>query len=49
LNRLVEFHAIWYGGNAIQRDLDAMVFNPIASIILKLIKKFKLKNLNLKI
>jgi hypothetical protein len=27
---LVEFHEIWYGGNAIQGDLDAVIFNPIA-------------------
>jgi hypothetical protein len=36
LNRLVDFHEIWYGGNAIQGDLEAMVFNPIpSSTILK--------------
>jgi hypothetical protein len=34
---LVDFHEIWYGGNAIQGDLDAIIFNPIASIILKLL------------
>jgi hypothetical protein len=37
-NRLVEFHEIWYGGNVIQGDLDAIIFNPIASIILKLLR-----------
>jgi hypothetical protein len=37
LNRLVDFHENWYGGNAIQRDLGAIIFNPIASIILKLL------------
>jgi hypothetical protein len=38
LNRLVEFNEIWYGGNAIQGDLDAIIYNPIASIILKLLR-----------
>jgi hypothetical protein len=38
LNRLVEFHEIWYGGNAIQGYLDAKNFNPIASIILKVLR-----------
>jgi hypothetical protein len=28
-------HEIWYGGNAIQGDLDAVTFNPISSTILK--------------
>jgi len=32
---LVDFHEIWYGGNAIQGDLDAVIFNPISSTILK--------------
>jgi hypothetical protein len=27
-----------YGGNAVQGDLDAIIFNPIASIILKLLR-----------
>jgi hypothetical protein len=31
---MVSFHEIWYGGVAIQGDLNAMIFNPIASIIL---------------
>jgi hypothetical protein len=31
LNRFVDFHEIWYGGNAIQGDLDAIIFNPMAS------------------
>jgi hypothetical protein len=35
LNRFLDFHEIWYGGDAIQGDLDAVIFNPIASIILK--------------
>jgi hypothetical protein len=26
-----------FGGNAIQGELDAIVFNPIASIVLKLL------------
>jgi hypothetical protein len=34
---LDRFHEIWYGGNAIQGDLDAIKFNPIASITLKLL------------
>jgi hypothetical protein len=33
LNRLVEFHEIWYGANAVHGDIDSMIFNPIASII----------------
>jgi hypothetical protein len=37
MDRLVELHEIWYGGNTIQRDRDAIIFNPIASIILKLL------------
>jgi hypothetical protein len=36
LNRLVDFHEIWYKRNAIQGDLDAIIFNPIGLIILKL-------------
>jgi hypothetical protein len=28
LNRLVDFHEIWYGGNAIQGDLDAIILIP---------------------
>jgi hypothetical protein len=36
------FHEIWYRGNAIQGDLDAIIFNPIALIILKLLG-FKLR------
>jgi hypothetical protein len=35
LNRFLDFHEIWYGGDAIQGDLDAVIFNPIASTILK--------------
>jgi hypothetical protein len=35
---LVDFYEIWYGGNAIQADLDAIIFNPIALIILKLLR-----------
>jgi hypothetical protein len=31
----VDFHEIQYGGHAIDGDLDAMIFNPVASIILK--------------
>jgi hypothetical protein len=29
---------MWYGGNVIQGDLDAMTFKPIASNILKLLR-----------
>jgi hypothetical protein len=32
---LVDFHEIWYGGNVIQGDLLAVIFNPISSITLK--------------
>jgi hypothetical protein len=38
LNRLVEFHEIWYGGNDIQGDLNAIIFNPIASIVFQLLR-----------
>jgi hypothetical protein len=37
MNTSVDFHEIWCRGNAIQGDLDAIIFNPIASIILKLL------------
>jgi hypothetical protein len=29
---------MWYGSNAIQGDVDAIIFNTIASIILKLLR-----------
>jgi hypothetical protein len=32
---LVDCHEIWYGGNAIQGDFEAVIFNPVATIILK--------------
>jgi hypothetical protein len=35
VKHLVDFHGIWYGGDVIQGDLDAVIFNPIALIILK--------------
>jgi hypothetical protein len=35
LNRYVDFHEIWHRGNAIQGDLDAIIFNPTSSTILK--------------
>jgi hypothetical protein len=35
LNRLVNIHDIWYGGNAIQVNLSAVIFNPISSTILR--------------
>jgi hypothetical protein len=34
---LVGFREIWNEGNVIQGDLDAIIFNPIASILLKLL------------
>jgi hypothetical protein len=37
LEPLGRFHEIWYGGNAIQGDPNAIIFNPIASNILKLL------------
>jgi hypothetical protein len=37
-DRLVDFHEIWCGGNAFKGDLSAIIFNPIASIILKLLR-----------
>jgi hypothetical protein len=36
-NSLVDFHEILYGANASHWDLDAIIFNPIASIILELL------------
>jgi hypothetical protein len=33
-----DIHEIWYGSNAIQGDLDAINFNSIASIVLKLLR-----------
>jgi hypothetical protein len=32
---MVDFHEIWYGDNAIQGDLGAIIFNPISSTVLK--------------
>jgi hypothetical protein len=32
---VVDFHEIWYGDNAIQGGLNAVIFNPISSNILK--------------
>jgi hypothetical protein len=32
---LVDFHEIWQGGDAIQGNLGAIIFNPIASANLK--------------
>jgi hypothetical protein len=43
-NCLVDFHEIYYGGNAIQGDLDAIIFIPIVSTSLKWLRfKFKMK------
>jgi hypothetical protein len=35
---MVDFHEVWYGGTDIQGDLDAIIFNPMASIILKILR-----------
>jgi hypothetical protein len=35
---LGRFCEIWYGDNAIQGELVAIIYNPIASIILKLLR-----------
>jgi hypothetical protein len=35
---VVDFNEICYRGNAIEGDLDAVIFNPVASIILKLLR-----------
>jgi hypothetical protein len=37
-NFWVDFHEIWCRGNDIQGDLDAIIFNPLAPIILKLLR-----------
>jgi hypothetical protein len=29
---------MWYGGNGIYGDFDTIIFNPIASMILKLLR-----------
>jgi hypothetical protein len=43
---LVHFHEICYGGDAIQEDLDALIFKPIASGILKWLRfKFQIFSL----
>jgi prolipoprotein diacylglyceryltransferase len=44
LTHLLDFHEIWYGGNAIQGDLDVIIFIPIVSIILQWSRfKFQMK------
>jgi hypothetical protein len=35
---LIEFYEIWYGGDAIHGDLDAVILNPVSSTILKLLR-----------
>jgi hypothetical protein len=35
LSRFVDFYGNWQGGDAIQAKLDAIIFNPIASTIVK--------------
>jgi hypothetical protein len=43
---LVDFHDIWWGGDAIQGHLDAIIFNPIASTTLKWLRfKFEIFSL----
>jgi hypothetical protein len=32
---MVDFHENWYGGNGIQGDSVAVIFNPISSTVLK--------------
>jgi hypothetical protein len=40
---LVDYHEIWYGGNVIQGDLNAIIFSPLASTLLKWLRfKFKI-------
>jgi hypothetical protein len=34
---MADFHEIWYEGNAIQGNLDAIICIPMASIVLKLL------------
>jgi hypothetical protein len=34
-NQLIGFHEIWFAGNAIQGDSDAVIFKSMASTILK--------------
>jgi hypothetical protein len=46
LNRLVDFHKIWYGGDAIQGDIEAIIITPTASTILKWLRlKFQIFSL----
>jgi hypothetical protein len=35
LNQLLDFHKIQQEGHAIEGDISAMIFNPLASVILK--------------
>jgi hypothetical protein len=45
LNHVVDYE-VWEGGDAIQGDLDAIIFNPIASTLLKFLRfKFQIFNL----
>jgi hypothetical protein len=37
-SELYGIHEIWFGGNDIQWDLDAMIFNAMASVTLKLLR-----------
>jgi hypothetical protein len=38
MNHMVEFYEIWYGGDAVKRDPNAIIFNPMSSIILQLLR-----------
>jgi hypothetical protein len=43
---VVDFRELLYGGNAIQGDLDAIIFNPIALAIVKWVRfKFQIFSL----
>jgi hypothetical protein len=47
LNYLVDFHEFWQRGDSIQGDLDAIIFNPIASTIFNwLMFKFQIFSLS---
>jgi hypothetical protein len=40
---LVDFREVWLGSDAIQGDIDSIIFNPIASTILKWLRfKFQI-------
>jgi prolipoprotein diacylglyceryltransferase len=44
LNHMTDIHEIWLGGDAIQGDLDAVIFILLVSTILKWLRfKFQMK------